>query len=174
MGLIINARLNLGRSVLSVQSGQWSGKRSGLRSGQWSGLGSVLSGYWSGQRSGRCSGQRSGLGSVRFAQWSGQCLVSLVNGVQSLFSLANGVQRLFSLANGGQSLFGLANTYLWVWSVWPMPVLGMVGLANACLGSRTSSWEKTNLPVARTEVSPLFFWEKFRPGRKNPATISYV
>ena len=58
--------------------------------------------------------------SVRSAQWSGQCLVSLANGVQSLL--------------------GLANTYLWVLSVWPMPVLGMVGLANTCLGSRTSSW----------------------------------
>ena len=83
-------------------------------------LGSVRSGHCSGQRSGRWSGQRSDLGSVRSAQWFGQCLVSLVN--------------------GGQSLFGLANTYLWVWSVWPMPVLGMVGLANTCLGSRTSSW----------------------------------
>ena len=72
----------------------------------------------------------AGLSSVRSAQWSGQCLVSLANGVQSLFSLAN----------GGQSLLCLANTYLWVLSVWPMAVLGMVGLANTCLGSRTSSW----------------------------------
>ena len=28
-------------------------------------------------------------------------------------------------------MVGLANTYLWVWSVWPIPV---------CLGSRTSTW----------------------------------
>ena len=50
------------------------------------------------------SGKGCGLRSVRSAQWSGQ--------------------SLFSLANGGQSLLGLANTYLWVWSVWPIPVLG--------------------------------------------------
>ena len=58
----------------------------------------------------------------------------------SLVSLANDVQSLLSLANGGQSLLGLANVYLWVLSVWPMPVLGMVGLVNTCHGSRTSSW----------------------------------
>ena len=83
--------------------------------------GSVPAGHWSGQRSGRWSGQRSRLRSVRSAQWSGQCLVSLPNGVQSLL--------------------GLANSYIWVLSVWPLPVLGMVGLANTCFGSRTSSWE---------------------------------
>ena len=80
---------------------------------------------------------RSGLGSLRSVQWSGQCLVSPANGGQSLFSLAN----------GSQSLFGLANTYLWVWSVWPMPVLGMVGLAINCRGSRTSSWVVTLIPA---------------------------
>ena len=132
---------------MSARSGHWSGQRSGrwsgLRSGQWSGLGSVRSGHWSGQRSGRWSGQRSGGGSVRSAQWFGQCLVSLANGGQSLFSLAN----------GGQSLLGLANTYLWVLSVWPMPVLGMVGLANTCLGSRTSSWVGSQIICI-----PKFVW----------------
>ena len=120
--------------VESARSGHWIGQRSdgwsGLWSGQLSGLRSLRSGHWSRQRSGRRYGQRSGLTSVRSAQWSGQCLVSLANGVQSLFSLAN----------GGRSLLGLANTYLWVLSVWPMTVFGMVGLANTCLGSRTSSW----------------------------------
>ena len=75
-------------------------------------------------------------------QGSGQCLVSLAHGVQSLFSLAN----------GGQSLLGLANTYLWVLSVWPMPVLGMVALANTCLGLRTSSWELLYKPPLYKEM----------------------
>ena len=103
-------------------SGRWSGQRSGQKP--------VRSSQMYVQGSGRRSGQRSGHGSFRSGEWSGE----------SMFSLANGGQSLFGLAKGGQSLFGLANTYLWVWSVWPLPVLGMVGLANACLGSRTSSW----------------------------------
>ena len=97
-------------------------------------LGSLKRSVWSGprsaQRSGRWSGQRPGHGSVWSGQWSGE----------SLLSVANGGQSLFGLAKCGQSLFGLANTYLWVWSVWPMPVLCMVGLTNTCLWSRTSSW----------------------------------
>ena len=118
----------------SVPSGQWYGQESGRRSGQRSGIGSVRSGPWSAQRSGRWSGQRSGHGSVRSGQWSGE----------RLFCLASSDQSLFGLAQGGQSLFGLANTYLWVWSVWPIPIfgygwsgqylsLGMVGLANTYL-----------------------------------------
>ena len=94
-------------------------------------LGALKRSVWSGPRSGRWSGQRPGHGSVRSGQWSGESLLSLTNGDQSLFGLAN----------GGQILFGQASTYLCVWSVWPMLVLDMVGLANTCLGSRTSSWE---------------------------------
>ena len=101
-------------------------------------IGSVLSGTWSAQRSCRLSGQRSGHGSVPSGhgsllcgQWS----------VESLFSLANSGQSLFGLAKGGQSLYRLANTYLRVLLVRPKHVSGMVGLANDCFGSRTSSWE---------------------------------
>ena len=76
MAILVRSVWPIPRSVLSVQCGQWSGKRSGLRSGQGSGLGSTRSGHWSGQRSGRRSGLRSGkwsgLGSVRSGHWSGK------------------------------------------------------------------------------------------------------
>ena len=122
----------------SVQSGQRYGQGSDRWSGQRSGIGSVQSGPRSAQLSGQWSEQRLGHGSVPSCHGSvrsGQC------SVESQFYLANSGQILFGLAKGGQSLYGLAITYLRVCLVWPMHVLGMVGLANACLGSRTSSWE---------------------------------
>ena len=130
----------LQNGLAKIGFGLAKGMDKGLTDGLDNGLQRVCSVWhmWSAQRSCPLSGQGSGHCSVRFGhgsllcgQWS----------VENLFSPASSGQSLFGLAKWGQSLYGLANIYLRVLSVWPKHVLGMVGLANACLGSRTSSWE---------------------------------